>query len=95
MCRRLADLSAGHTIFAITGSVRCWTGLTQFRRLRQTWAGANVRIKVEHSFRVIKQQYGFIKVRYRGPAKNTAQIVTLFALSNLWMAQRCLIGAQE
>jgi IS5 family transposase len=32
-------------------------------------------------------------VRYRGLAKNTAQIVTLFALSNLWMARRSLIGA--
>jgi transposase, IS5 family len=42
---------------------------------------------------VIKRQFGFTKVRYRGLAKNTAQIVTLFALSNLWMARRHLIGA--
>jgi len=41
---------------------------------------------------VIKQQFGFTKVRYRGLAKNTTQIVTLFALSNLWMARRRLIG---
>jgi hypothetical protein len=36
------------------------------------------------------------EVRYRGLAKNTAQIVivTLFALSNLWMARRQLMGAQ-
>lgn len=34
------------------------------------------------------------KVRYRGLAKNTAQIVTLFALSNLWMARRQLMGAR-
>ena len=33
-------------------------------------------------------------VRYRGLVKNTAQIVTLFALSNLWMARRQLIGAR-
>ena len=33
---------------------------------------ANVRAKVEHAFRVIKCQFGFTKVRYRGLAKNTA-----------------------
>jgi IS5 family transposase len=54
----------------------------------------SIRAKVEHPFRVIKQQFGFSKVRYRGLAKNTAQIVTLFALSNLWMARRSLMGAR-
>ena len=54
----------------------------------------SIRAKVEHPFRVIKQQFGFSKVRYRGLAKNTAQIVTLFALSNLWMARRQLMGAR-
>ena len=52
---------------------------------------ASVRAKVEHPFRVIKCQFGFIKVRYRGLAKNTAQLVTLFALSNLWMARKRII----
>ena len=55
---------------------------------------ASVRAKVEHPFRVIKRQFGFAKVRYRGLAKNTAQLVTLFALSNLWMARRKLMAAQ-
>jgi transposase, IS5 family len=55
---------------------------------------ASIRAKVEHPFRVIKQQFGFTKVRYRGLLKNTAQIVTLFALSNLWMARRSLMKAQ-
>jgi IS5 family transposase len=52
---------------------------------------ASVRAKVEHPFRVIKCQFGFAKVRYRGLAKNTAQLVTLFALSNLWMARKTLL----
>lgn len=52
---------------------------------------ASVRAKAEHPFRVIKRQFGFTKVRYRGLAKNTAQIVTLFALSNLWMARTRLM----
>jgi IS5 family transposase len=55
---------------------------------------ASVRAKVEHPFRVIKCQFGFTKVRYKGLAKNTAQLVTLFALSNLWMARRQLMEAQ-
>lgn len=54
---------------------------------------ASIRAKVEHPFRVIKQQFGFTKVRYRDLMKNTAQIVTLFALSNLWMARKRLIQA--
>jgi IS5 family transposase len=51
---------------------------------------ASVRAKVEHPFRVIKRQFGHVKVRYRGLKKNTAQLTTLFALSNLWMARKKL-----
>jgi IS5 family transposase len=53
---------------------------------------ASVRAKVEHPFRVIKRQLGLMKVRFRGLAKNTAHVVTLFALSNLWMARRQLMA---
>ena len=53
---------------------------------------ASIRAKVEHPFRVLKQQFGYSKVRYKGLAKNTAQIITLFALSNLWMARRKLMA---
>jgi IS5 family transposase len=42
---------------------------------------------MEHPFRVIKRQFGYAKVRYRGLKKNTAQLLTLFALSNLWRAR--------
>src|SRR6218665_1362377 len=55
---------------------------------------ASVRAKVEHPFRVIKQQFGYAKVRYRGLAKNTARLTMLFALSNVWMARRQLLGAR-
>ncbi|KOR47349.1 transposase, partial [Xanthomonas oryzae] len=55
---------------------------------------ASVRAKVEHPFRVIKRQLGYTKVRYRGLAKNTAQVQTLFALSNLWMVRRHLLPAR-
>jgi IS5 family transposase len=52
---------------------------------------ASVRAKVEHPFRVIKRQFGHTKVRYRGLAKNTAQLITLFALSNLWMVRKRIL----
>ncbi|MBT2327066.1 IS5 family transposase, partial [Variovorax paradoxus] len=56
---------------------------------------ASVRAKVEHPFRVIKRQFGHVKVRYKGLAKNTAQLHTLFALSNLWMARRRLLSEAQ
>ncbi len=52
---------------------------------------ASIRAKVEHPFRVSKRQFGHVKVRYRGLAKNTAQLHTRFALSNLWMVRRTLL----
>jgi transposase, IS5 family len=53
---------------------------------------ASIRARVEHPFRVIKRQFGYVKVRFRGLVKNTAQVLTLFALSNLWMARRKLLA---
>jgi IS5 family transposase len=55
---------------------------------------AGIRAKVEHPFRVIKRQFGHVKVRYRGLKKNTAQLFTLFALSNLWMVRGKLMEPQ-
>jgi len=54
---------------------------------------ARIRARVEHPFRVVKRQFGYVKVRYRGLAKNTAQLHTLFALANLWLVRRKLLGA--
>ena len=56
---------------------------------------ASVRAKVEHPFRVIKRQFGHTKVRYRGLKKNTAQLVTLFALSNIWLDARFCRGRRH
>jgi transposase, IS5 family len=53
---------------------------------------AKVRSKGEHPFRVVKRQFGHTKARYRGLVKNAAQVVTLFALSNLWMARKRLLA---
>lgn len=58
-------------------------------------AKAQTRAKVEHPFRVIKRQFGYVKTRFRGLMKNTAQLTTLFALSNLWMVRKRLMGLGE
>jgi IS5 family transposase len=55
---------------------------------------ASVRAKVEHPFQIIKCQWHYRKTRYKGLFKNTMQIVTLFALSNLWMVRRALLSQQ-
>jgi len=51
---------------------------------------ASVRAKVEHSFRVVKNLFKMRKVRYRGLAKNTAQLYTLFGMANLVLVKRRL-----
>ncbi|MDP2062047.1 MAG: IS5 family transposase [Phaeovulum sp.] len=53
---------------------------------------AMVRARVEHPFRVIKRQFGHVKTRYRGLAKNRAQLFTLFALGNLFLVRRKLMA---
>lgn len=52
-----------------------------------------VRAKVEHVFRVLKCQFGCRKVRYRGIKKNGAQVFSLLALANLYLARRQLAAA--
>ena len=53
---------------------------------------AMVRARVEHPFRVLKRQFGYLKTRYRGLAKNRAQLFTLFALGNLFLVRRRLMA---
>ena len=53
-------------------------------------AKAHIRSKVEHPFRVIKQQFGFQKTRLRGLAKNRCKINVMAALTNLFLARRRL-----
>ena len=52
------------------------------------------RARGEHAFHVIKSLWGFTKVRYRGLYKNTVRALTLFALSNLYLARRLLLPRQ-
>ena len=52
---------------------------------------ASIRAKVEHPFHVIKNLFHHNKTRYKGPAKNAAQLFSLFSLfglANLVLAKR-------
>ena len=55
-------------------------------------ARARIRAKVEHPFKIIKNLFGMKKVSYRGLAKNTARLYTLFGLANLLTAKRRLFA---
>ena len=55
---------------------------------------SKVRAKVEHAFFVIKQIFGFARVRYRGLDKNAHRLFVTCALANLYMARRHLLQAR-
>ena len=55
---------------------------------------SRIRSKGEHAFRIVKHLWGYSKVRYRGLAKNAAQVFSLFALANLYLVRRELMEAQ-
>lgn len=48
--------------------------------------------RVEHVFRVIQCQFGYTKVRYKGLAKNAAQVFTRVGLANLYLVRRALLS---
>jgi len=53
------------------------------------------RARGEHPFRIVKQLWGFAKVRYRGIAKNAARAFASFALANLYLMRRCIVPHRE
>jgi len=55
---------------------------------------AQIRARVEHSFHVVKNLFGHKKTRYKGLAKNTAQMFSLFGLANLVIAKKPLLAFQ-
>ena len=71
----------------------CTARIAQSRELTEQIEHINAALgaSVEHPFRMIKLQFGYPKVRYRGLANNGAQTTTLSALANLWMARQRLL----
>jgi transposase, IS5 family len=64
-----------------------WKGWVDEEAKRKNRTKSRVRAKVEHVFAVVKRQWGFTKVRYRGLAKNTTRAFVALALANLYMTR--------
>jgi IS5 family transposase len=62
---------------------------TQKKRNRKN---SSIRARVEHCFRVLKCQFGYKKVRYKGLNKNRVQVFALLGLTNLYMLRKQLAG---
>ncbi|RQM74801.1 IS5 family transposase [Aeromonas jandaei] len=56
-----------------------------FERLK-----SSIRAKVEHPFRLIKRQFGFVKARFKGLRKNDNQLAMLFTLANLFRVDQMI-----
>jgi len=93
-----ADSGLAHTVIGTAANVNDVTrghGLLQgeesvvFADARAT--EASLWVKVEHPFQANKRQFGHTKVYFRGLKKNTTQLITLFALSNVWIARDGLL----
>ena len=67
-------------------------GLLKELTVRLERVKAQVRALVEHPFHILKNLFRHRKTRYRGLAKNTAQLHSLFALANLFIARRPLLS---
>jgi IS5 family transposase len=89
--KKRAAAEAG-VLWAVKEKAKPGRDLTKRQRARNRRFG-RVRAKVEHVFRVLKCQFGYRKVRYRGIAKNGAQVFALFALANLYLARGRLASA--
>jgi IS5 family transposase len=79
-------------LWAVKEKAKPGRELTKRKRARNRRFG-RVRAKVEHVFRVVKCQFGYRKVRYRGIEKNGAQLFALFALANIFLARSRLASA--
>lgn len=68
--------------------------LADVKRLRCDLAGSrsstSIRTKVEHPFRIIKRQFGFVKARFKELRKNDNQLAMLFTLVNLFRVDQMI-----
>jgi len=90
--RKQRQAEAADVLWAVKAKAKPGRPLSISQRRRNRRFG-KVRAKVEHVFRVMKCQFGYRKVRYRGIAKNGAQVFALLALANLFLARRTLASA--
>jgi transposase, IS5 family len=72
--------------------VRKINGVPDEKQRRKNREKSKVRARVEHVFAVIKRQWGFSKVRYRGLQKNATRAFTALALANIYMSRGLLLA---
>lgn len=60
----------------------------QYKAKKSEDEKSSVRAKVEHIFGVVKKLFGYRKTRYRGLKKQTQKLNMMFALANLYLADR-------
>jgi IS5 family transposase len=72
--------------------VRKVNGVADEKQQRSNRKKSKVRARVEHVFAVIKRQWGFSKVRYRGLAKNATRAFVTLAMANIYLARRPLLA---
>lgn len=60
----------------------------QYAAKKKEHQKSSVRCKVEHVFAVVKNIFRYRKTRYRGLRKQTAKLNIMFALANLYLADR-------
>ncbi|HEX7137197.1 MAG TPA: IS5 family transposase [Vicinamibacterales bacterium] len=68
--------------------------LTEYQK-KINQSRSRTRARGEHAFRIVKQLWGFTKVRYRGIAKNATRALASFALANLYLMRRFIVPHQE
>ena len=84
--RKKALARAAGVLWAVKEKAKPGQPLTGEQRASNRTHGS-MRAKVEHVSRVLKCQFGYRKVRYRGIAKNGARVFALLALANLYLAR--------
>lgn len=72
--------------------VRKIKGVPDEKQRRSNRKKSKIRARVEHVFAVIKRQWGFTKVRYRGLQKNATRAFTALALANIYMSRGMLLA---
>ena len=86
-----AEREAGEPIWAFPFKRKSGTELSAEQAVLNRML-APMRATVEHPFRIVKRQFGYAKVRYRGLFKNGQQLCLLFALGNLYHIRGALMA---
>ncbi|TPE45102.1 IS5 family transposase, partial [Maribrevibacterium harenarium] len=79
------DKNVDWLVAEMPSKIRAWKKHPRLNKqlIRTEYLKASIRAKVEHPFRILKCQFGFRKVVYKGLSKNDTKLAVLFALGNL------------